>query len=78
LAFLCVFNAYPAIQKYIINPHYESTGEQNPETPDFDAKSKKADKNTASVEKPNIFTDLGGQERPINKKSVKTSGKIIK
>jgi uncharacterized membrane protein YesL len=76
LAFLCVFNAYPAILKYSVNPYYENTGGKNPEELDFtesamDSRGKKA-------EKPNIFTDLGGKETPINRKSVKTSGKVIK
>ncbi|MDR0197215.1 MAG: hypothetical protein LBI36_03220, partial [Oscillospiraceae bacterium] len=64
-----VFNAYPVIQKYIINPYYESKGEKNPELPEYSVPE--------DAEKP-IFTDLGGREAVINKKSVKTKGKVIK
>jgi uncharacterized membrane protein YesL len=72
LAFLCVFNAYPVIQRYVINPFYEAQGQKNPELPDYSENDEKAgDKST-------IFTDLGGQEVPVNKKNVKTTGKIIK
>jgi uncharacterized membrane protein YesL len=78
LAFLSVFNAYPAILRYIVNPYYEERGEKNPEIQDFTLGNKSRDENGERIEKPNIFTDLGGKEIPINKKSIKTSGKIIK
>jgi len=71
LAFLSVFNAYPTIQKYIIVPFYESIGERNPEQP-------AAVLPPSADESPAIFKDLGGKEAPIDKKKVKTSGKIIK
>jgi len=67
-----VFNAYPVIQKYIVNPFYEAKGEKNPEIPDY------SDSKEEAGEKTTIFTDLGGKETPINKKNVKTSGKVIK
>lgn len=67
LFFLCAFNSYPIIQKYIINPFYEAKGEKNPELPDEDDSEER------------IFTDRGGTEEEIKKKtSVKTSGKVIK
>jgi uncharacterized membrane protein YesL len=69
LAFLSVFNSYPVIQRFIIIPFYESTGQKNPEIPDY---TENVDKNTT------LFTDLGGEETPVNKKKVKTSGKLIK
>lgn len=84
LAFLCAFNCYPIIQKYIINPYYESRGEKNPELPDDDGDE---DEN---AKKDRIFTDRGGMEEEINNKQpltrrktskpaqVKGSGKIIK
>jgi len=73
LAFLSMFNAYPIIQKYVINPFYESQGKTNPEIIDYtDFDDKKSGENK------NIFTDFGGKETPINKKSVKTTGKVIK
>ncbi|MCM1488880.1 MAG: DUF624 domain-containing protein [Firmicutes bacterium] len=68
LMFLCAFISYPVIQKYIINPYYESKGERNPELPE------EAEEGEA------IFTDRGGSEEEIKKpaKPVKGSGKIIK
>jgi uncharacterized membrane protein YesL len=68
LAFLSVFNAYPVIQRYIITPFYEAQGQKNPEAHDF----------VKPAEKTNMFTDMGGKEIPIDKKKVKTTGKIIK
>ena len=60
-AFLCLlscFISYPVIQKYVINPYYTSIGEINPEliddTPDEDER---------------IFEDMGGKEKPIEKRS---------
>ncbi|MDR0222719.1 MAG: DUF624 domain-containing protein [Oscillospiraceae bacterium] len=67
LAFLSVFNAYPVIRKYIVDPYYESRGEKNPESPDCGE----------SAEQP-IFTDLGGKEAIVNKKKVKIEGRLIK
>ena len=54
LAFLWVFNAYPVIQKTIINPYYEARGERNPELPE---------ENNEEA----IFTDRGGTEKEIKK-----------
>jgi len=69
MSFLAVFNAYPVIRKFVIDPYYEAKGEKNPELPDYESKE-------------NIFTDLGGREqsvnRKVNKKNVKTGGKVIK
>lgn len=67
LFFLCAFNSYPVIQKYIINPFYEAQGKKNPELPEEDDTDEK------------IFTDRGGTEEVIKKKTnIKTSGKVIK
>lgn len=67
LFFLCAFNSYPVIQKYIINPFYESQGMKNPELPE------EAD------DEEKIFTDRGGTEEAIKKKAnIKASGKVIK
>lgn len=67
LFFLCAFNSYPVIQKYIINPFYEAQGLKNPELPEEDDTDEK------------IFTDRGGTEEVIKKKTnIKTSGKVIK
>ena len=65
LAFLWVFNAYPVIQKTIINPYYESRGERNPELPEEDNEEA-------------IFTDRGGTEQEIKKVRSKSFGKVIK
>lgn len=66
--FLCAFNSYPVIQKYIINPFYESQGMKNPEL---------AEEDDGGEER--IFTDRGGTEEEVRKKAnVKTSGKVIK
>lgn len=74
LMFLCAFISYPVIQKYIINPYYESKGERNPELPEEPEEGEA------------IFTDRGGAEEAITKpaksakppKPVKGSGKIIR
>ena len=50
------FNSYPVIQKYIINPYYEASGEENPEYQYL----KPIDANES------IFTDKGGSEKPVN------------
>ena len=53
LGLVIVFQCYPIIQKYIINPYYEQRGEVNPEllqeTPEDEV----------------LFEDMGGKEKPI-------------
>lgn len=66
LMFLSAFNCYPVIQKYIINPYYESKGMKNPELPDDDD------------DEDRIFTDRGGSEPEIVKQKAKGIGKIIR
>ncbi len=66
LAFLAVFNSYPAIQKLIINPYYESIGERNPELPPEE------DYEEA------VFEDKGGEEAPIKLRKEDKKGKVIK
>ncbi|MCL2633332.1 MAG: DUF624 domain-containing protein [Oscillospiraceae bacterium] len=81
LAFLSVFNAYPVIQQYIVNPYYEAKGEINPESPDYDGGVSVTGEDGEEVKKEEIkplFTDLGGREAVVNKKNVKTGGKLIK
>lgn len=51
LAFTAVYCCYPAIQKVIIDPYYERTGEHNPEKWETDEDA--------------IFEDMGGKETPI-------------
>ena len=55
LGFVVVFNSYPQIQKYVINPYYESRGEDNPE---YDY-LKPLDVEDA------VFEDKGGEEQPV-------------
>lgn len=55
LGFLIMFNSYPLIQKYVIDPYYEERGESNPEY----AYLEPLDEEDA------IFTDMGGKEAPV-------------
>ena len=64
--FVVCFNCYPVIQKYVINPFYESKGEINPELTD----------GTDDIEEEVLFEDMGGKEKPIEKRK-KTKGKRI-
>ncbi len=65
LWFTTCFNCYPVIQKYVIDPYYEAQGEINPEritsSPDD--------------EEP-VFKDMGGKEKPIEKRK-KSKGRRI-
>lgn len=65
MGFIIVYNSYPQIQKYVINPYYEERGMDNPEY-DY-LKPLSADDS--------VFTDHGGEEAPIEGK--KKKGKII-
>lgn len=71
LVFLSVFCCYPAIQKHIINPFYEQSGEVNPEIPDWELEDD---------EDENVFEDQGGKEEPIRLKKEKKGkgGKVIR
>lgn len=64
--FIVCFNSYPVIQKYVINPYYESMGQINPELSDI------ADE----IEEETLFEDMGGKEKPIEKRK-KGKGKRI-
>ena len=64
--FTVCFNSYPIIQKYVINPYYDSIGETNPELDNDD------EENSEEV----IFEDMGGKEKPIEKRK-KGKGKRI-
>ncbi|MCL2108580.1 MAG: DUF624 domain-containing protein [Oscillospiraceae bacterium] len=57
ISFVSVFNSYPVIQKYIINPYYEKRGEKNPEIPDYSA-----DGDTDDEDDRPLFEDFGGRE----------------
>ena len=76
IGLIVCFNFYPIIQKYVINPYYEQTGEENPEY-----------RYTKPVsEEETVFVDRGGQEAPIvsekarkrqEKKQQKRKGRTI-
>lgn len=64
LAFIAVYCCYPAIQRVLINPYYERTGERNPEILETNDDS--------------IFEDMGGKEKPITIENPKRGKKVIK
>lgn len=64
LSFIACFNSYPVIQKFVINPYYTSIGEVNPEIMND------------SPDEEKIFEDMGGKEKPIEKRK-KGKGKRI-
>ena len=70
LNFIATFCAYPVIQKFIIDPFYESKGEKNPEYSRYD------------TEEEAVFEDRGGFEEPTEipkeKKSARTHGAAVK
>ena len=65
IGYLVMFVHYPVIQKFVINPYYEESGEENPE-----------DEHYGDDEEARLFTDRGGTEEPANKDSAK-KGKVI-
>lgn len=64
IAFGIVFNCYPVIQKYVINPYYAQKGEVSPEM------------SYADTEGENVFEDQGGKETPVAPKKKKKGKKI--
>ncbi len=64
IGFTVMFIHYPVIQKFVINPYYEQTGEANPESDE------------EPDEEERVFTDRGGSEEPAPKESGK-KGKVI-
>ncbi len=65
IGFIIMFNSYPQIQKYVINPYYEAKGMDNPE---YDYLKPLSAEDS-------VFTDRGGEETPTEGK--KKKGKII-
>lgn len=76
VAFMIVFNCYPVIQKFVINPYYTQKGEINPELM------------ANSTDGENLFEDRGGSEKPTeiintkenesrNHKTPRKKGKVI-
>lgn len=64
IGYTVLFVHYPVIQKYVINPYYAETGEQNPEDEE------------PIPEEARVFTDRGESEEPVPKQKQK-KGKII-
>ncbi len=62
VAFMIVFNCYPVIQTYVINPYYAQRGEINPEM---------AFSETGGE---NVFEDMGGKETPTELPAKKETG----
>jgi uncharacterized membrane protein YesL len=66
IAFIVCFMCYPVVQKFVIAPYYEETGEKNPECPDAPSPDEV------------LFEDMGGKEKPVDLgKKKKGKGKII-
>lgn len=65
VGFLIVFNCYPVIQQYVINPYYAQRGELSPEMRFADTSGE------------NLFEDQGGKETPIEPKKKGKKGKIV-
>lgn len=63
VGYLVMFVHYPVVQKYVINPYYEETGEKNPEEIE------------EISEEERVFTDRGGTEQPV--KAERKKGKVI-
>ena len=65
IGYLVMFMHYPIIQKYVINPYYEDTGEENPEA-----------EHSSADDEERVFTDRGGSEEPVKAESRKKGKKI--
>ncbi|MDE7230308.1 MAG: YesL family protein, partial [Oscillospiraceae bacterium] len=65
LGYTAVFCCYPTLQKHLINPYYERTGEKNPEIIETD-------------EEKALFRDSGGSDRPIDVSKETRGKKVIK
>lgn len=64
IGYLVMFVNYPVVQKYVIHPYYEETGEANPEEEE------------EIPEEERVFTDRSETEPPVEKKQ-KKKGKVI-
>lgn len=65
VGFLIVFNCYPVIQKFVINPYYAQKGEVSPEMQFSETAGE------------NLFEDRGGKEAPVEPKKKGKKGKIV-
>ena len=63
IGYLVMFVHYPVVQKFVINPYYEESGEHNPEEEE------------EISEEERVFTDRGGTEQPVHVERKK--GKVI-
>lgn len=75
IIYTSVFCCYPAIQRLIINPYYEQSGERNPEIPDWELEDDDDDDDNNDDER--VFEDRGGKEEPINLKKEKSKSKRV-
>ncbi|MDE6729852.1 MAG: hypothetical protein K2J71_03655 [Oscillospiraceae bacterium] len=66
VAFMIVFNCYPVIQKFVINPYYAQKGEVNPEILRMQSNGE------------NLFEDRGGSELPPEETSADQNPKQSK
>ncbi len=64
IGFTVMFIHYPVIQKFVINPYYEQTGEVNPESDE------------EPDEEERVFSDSSDTEEPVKDDSAK-KGKVI-
>ncbi|MBR5372252.1 MAG: hypothetical protein IK130_08555 [Oscillospiraceae bacterium] len=65
IGYTVMFIHYPVIQKFVIDPYYEETGEKNPE------------KEEIPEEEEHVFTDRSSSETPVPKQQRPKRGKII-
>ena len=63
IGYLVMFVHYPVVQRFVINPYYEESGERNPEEEE------------EIPEEERVFTDRGGTEQPV--KIERKKGKVI-
>lgn len=70
MCFVAVFNCYPVIRKYVIQPYYDKLGEDNPE---FDYLKLKEDEELLCEDNPQLE-----QKQAKEDKSIKHKGKTIK
>lgn len=67
LGFISFYCCYPAVQKHLIVPYYEKTGERNPEIPEW-----------MDDEELALFKDAGGNEKSIKIEKKSRGKKVIK
>lgn len=78
LNFVSTFCAYPVIQKFIIDPYYESKGEKNPEYARFETDEEAVFEDMGGFEEPTEIPKEQAERRSSGHVKVKTKGKVIK